>query len=496
MRLGSRITYGDVTANLPAHISALDLAAEVRAGRCSAREAAEHFIARVSAYDDAVRSIVWRDDQATIDAADAVDHARAAGDDLAPFAGVPITVKDTFSIVGQPNTMASLARDESPAEETDLLPAAAFGAGFIQLGRAASPELAMTTSCESERWGITRNPWSLEHSPGGSSGGPAAAVAAGLVPVALASDGGGSIRVPAAFCGVVGLKPSRGLLPQRIAGWEGGAVEGAVTRTIADTAAIYSALARPDAFGWSRSATQPDYTAILSQPLRPLRIGLVTTAFDPSIPVDPACGAAAREVADLLASRGHRVVEIDPIPAMAAVMDIYPRTIIPAWLTLTQLDHPERLQPYIQRTIELGRGIDATRYLAEANRFKLLARDIATYLFSDLDLVITPTTATRVPRIGVVWNELRAHAPSRECATYEQTLAFTTVPSVIGSPALTVPTHRDADGLPLGVQLVGPQLADGLLLQVGQLLETATAWTDRRPSVPERPAPTDRQPIT
>lgn len=453
-------------------------------------------MARVSAHDNAVRSIVWRDDQATLDAADAVDRARAAGDNLAPFAGVPITVKDTFSIVGQPNTMASLARDESPAQETDLLPAAAFAAGFIQLGRAATPELAMTTSCESERWGITRNPWSLEHSPGGSSGGPAAAVAAGLVPAALASDGGGSIRVPAAFCGVVGLKPSRGLLPQRIAGWEGGAVEGVVTRTIADTAAIYSTLGWPDAFAWSRSAVRPDYSATLREPLRPLRIGLVTTAFDPSIPVDPACGAAAREVADLLASQGHRVIDIDPIPAMAEVMDIYPRTIIPTWLTLTQLDHPERSQAYIQRTIELGRGIDATHYLAEANRFKLLARDITTYLFSDLDLVITPTTATRVPRIGVVWDELRAKAPSRECATYEQTLAFTTVPSVIGSPALTVPTHSDADGLPLGVQLVGPQLGEGLLLQVGQLLETSTGWAARRPPIPEHLAPIDRQPLT
>lgn len=459
------------------------MAARIRAGSCSAREVAEHFLARVAAYDDKLRSIVWRDDEATLAAADAVDRVRMAGDDLPPFAGVPITVKDTFAVAGQPHTMASLARDETPATETDLLPAAAFAAGFVQLGRAATPELAMTTSCESERWGATHNPWSAEHSPGGSSGGPAAAVAAGIVPVALASDGGGSIRVPAAFCGVVGLKPSRGLLPQRIAGWEGGAVEGVVTRTIADTAAIYSALARPDVFAWSRSAAQPDYTAMLRHPVQPLRVGLVTTAFDPRIPVDSGCAAAAREVADLLAGQGHQVVEIDPIPAMAEVMDIYPRTIIPAWLTLTELDHPERLQAYIRRTIELGRGIDATSYLVEANRFKLLAREIATHLFSGHDLVITPTTATRVPRIGVVWNELRAKAPSRECAIYEQTLAFTTVPSVIGSPALTVPTHTDTDGLPLGVQLIGPQFSEGLLLQVGQLLETATAWPDRRPPI-------------
>lgn len=156
--------------------------------------------------------------------------------------------------------------------------------------------------------------------------------------------------------------------------------------------------------------------------------------------MDPACADAARDVARKLQEAGHEVVELAPIPAMAEVMDIYPRTIIPAWLSLTHLDHPEKLQPYIQRTIERGRGIDATTYLAEARLFKLRAREIAQFLFSDYDLIITPTAATRVPRIGVVWDELRAKAPSRECAVYEQCLAFTTVPSVIGSPAISLPT--------------------------------------------------------
>ncbi|MCD5311838.1 amidase [Kineosporia babensis] len=460
------------------HISAAALAAGIRRGTWTAREVAEHFLARVDALDPALNSIVWRDDEATLQAADRIDAEGPRG----LFAGVPLTIKDTFAVEGQPHTLGSHARDLTPAPQSDLLVQAAQKAGFVQLGRAATPELAMTTSCESERYGITRNPWNVERSPGGSSGGSAAAVAAGLVPVALGSDGGGSIRLPAAFCGVVGLKPTRGLLPQRIAGWEGGSTEGFLTRTIADTAAVYEAMAQQrDEFAWSLAPEPEGFTQGLAARPDPLRIGLITTAFDPGIPVDAACAEAATDVARTLQQAGHEIVELNPIAAMAEVMDIYPRTIIPAWLTQTPLDHPERLQAYIRRTIERGRQIDAGTYLAEARRFKLLAREISQYLFGDLDLIVTPTAATRVPGIGVVWNELREKAPSRDCQVYEQCLAFTTVPSVIGSPAISLPTHVDADGLPVGVQLIGRQFSETLLLQTGQLLEQAYAWPTRKP---------------
>jgi amidase len=368
---------------------------------------------------------------------------------------------------------------------------------MVQLGRAASPELGMTTSCESDRWGITRNPWDLSRSPGGSSGGSAAAVAAGLVPVALGSDGGGSIRVPAAYCGVIGLKPSRGLLPTRVQGWAGGAVDGALTRSIADTAAVYTQLARPDRYAWSRqSQAAPDYSQALEAPTPRVRVGLITRALDPAIPVDPACAAAAEEVADRLRADGHDVVALDPSEAMAEVMDIYPRTIIPAWLGLEPAPRPELLPAHVRRSLERGRHIDAASYLREVLLFQRLAREILHFLFDSVDVVVTPTTATRVPAIGQVRAELLADGPSRRCPTYEQTLAFTTVPSVIGSPAVSLPTHLDDDGLPVGVQLIAEPFAESLLLQLGRDLETSYGWLDRCPPTPPTAAPASTPPPT
>jgi amidase len=462
-------------------MSVVDTADRIRSGRESARAVAERALARADAVDPAVRSLVWRDDDATLAAADAVDRARDAGANLPAFAGVPLTVKDTFSVTGQPWTRGSLAIDETPAAATDLLPAAAFAAGFVQLGRAATPELAMTTSCESPRSGTTHNPWDLGRSPGGSSGGSAVAVAAGIVPVALGSDGGGSLRIPAAFCGLVGLKPGRGLLPQRVQGWEGGATEGVVTWTVRDTAAVVGRLAAPDRLAWSRGPVAPDYLARLDDAPAPLRVGVLTRSYDARIVVDAACVAAVEDVAAVLRAHGHTVVPLRAPDEGAELMDLYPDVVIPAWLRQTPLDHPERLQPYIHRVMARADAIGAADYVAAAVRMRTLARATTAALFDDVDVVLSPTTATRVPALGVVLDELTRQAPSRESVVYERTLAFTTVPSVLGTPALTQPPHRAPGGLPRGTQLVAPQGGEELLLRLGQVLERHYAWDRRRP---------------
>lgn len=463
-------------------VSATDLAAHIRAGDFTATEVAEYFLQRVTTLDPGLNSIVWRDDDSYRAAARNTDERIRRGEALPPFAGVPITIKDLFNVAGQPNPKGSNAVSESPVEQSDLLIDLIFDAGFLQLGRSASPELAMTTSAESTKWGITRNPWNPDYSPGGSSGGSAAAVAAGLVPAAAGSDGGGSIRVPAAFCGVIGLKPSRGLLPQRVDGWEGGAVEGVITRTIADTAAIYQELARPDPYAWAPQLhARVNYVRDLGQETPNLKIGLLTTAYDPRIQVDGQCSAAAEDVARTLERLGHEIVPIEPIPAMAEVMNLYAREIIPAWLQLTELQDPSALQPYLQRHLENGRGISAERYLRAATSFKLRAREITQALFGAVDVVLSPTAATLVPRIGVVLDELNENAPLGVSPVYEQTLAFTTVPSVIGSPAISLPTHEDSNGLPLGTQFVGRPFAEPQLLQLGRDLERSYRWNERRP---------------
>lgn len=461
-----------------------DTARAVRRGRASAREVAEAAISRADRIDPQIRSLVWRDDPATLRAADALDARADRGEALPALAGVPVTVKDTFAIEGQPHARGSDAVGDEPATTTDLLPAAAFAAGCVQLGRSATPELAMTTSCESPRSGTTHNPWDLAHSPGGSSGGSAAAVSAGIVPASIASDGGGSLRVPAAFCGLVGLKPGRGVLPQRVQGWEGGATEGVITRTIRDTALMLRALSAPDRFGWAPPRTAPlDVVAELDAAPEPLRIGLLTEAFDPRIPVDAEAAAAAEDAAAALRAAGHEIVPVTAPEDAAELMDIYPRSIIPAWLQQTPLAHPERLQPYIRRVMAQADGLTAADYVREAILMRTLARRVGERLFVDVDIVLSPTSAARVPRIGVVLAELTANAPSRDSAVYEQTLAFTTIPSMLGLPALTVPTHLDAHGLPLGTQLIGPQHSDALLLRVGRVMENHHEWESRSPAV-------------
>jgi len=396
---------------------------------------------------------------------------------------VPVTIKDTFDVAGQPNRSASAAISDAPVETSALLVEEAFRAGCVQVGRSASPELAMTTSCESPLYGITRNPWNLRHSPGGSSGGSAAAVAAGIVPAALASDGGGSLRVPAAFCGLVGLKPGRGTLPQRVQGWEGGSTEGVVTRTIRDTAIFIRELSTPDRFGWASPRTdRVDSLSRLEDAPSGLRVAILTESFDPRIPVDAECVSAVEDTAEVLRGLGHTVTAIAAPGEGAELMDIYPRSIIPAWLQQLRFDDVDKLQPYIRRVMAQAEKLTAADYVREAILTRTLAREVTQALFADHDLVITPTTATRVPEVGVVLDELTANAPSRDSAVYEQTLAFTTVPSMIGVPALTVPAHVDSDGLPLGTQIIGPQHAEALLLRVGRSLERHYRWDERVPA--------------
>lgn len=476
-----------VPENHPLHNSVASLAEQVRTRRVSAVSVVEHTLATIDGADAAIRSVVWRDDEAALASAARLDRRLAEADGsstdrspIPPLAGVPMTVKDLFAVEGQPYSRSSLAYDDAPATTTDLPVAAALAAGLIQVGRAAAPELGMTTSCESDRWGITRNPWNLEHSPGGSSGGSAASVAAGLVPVAIASDGGGSIRVPAAFCGVVGLKPTRGLVPSRLQGWAGGASAGAITRTVADAALVHDHLTRRDPHAWStrpasgrRAAGGNDLTAALERPTPRLRIGVLTEAFDPAIEVDEACSAVVRDLAERLRAAGHEIVEVHPSDATAAVMDIYPATIIPTWLALDPPSRPERLPAHVQRHLAHAAGIDATTYVREVNRFETLAREITTDYFDRVDVLLTPTTATRVPRIGEIRSELiQSGGPlGRACPRYEQTLAFTTVASVIGSPALSVPAGLDDGGLPLAVQIIGRQHADDVVLQLGRDVE-------------------------
>ena len=228
----------------------------LRNRQVSAVETAEFFLDRVDALNPQVNAIVWMDREDVLRRAAASDARIASGEPIRPFEGVPIPIKDLTPVKGQPSTISSMAVGLEPAEENEVTVDIIEDAGFVLFGRSNSPEFGPLTVSENQRWGKTRNPWNLDFTSGGSSGGATAAVAAGMAPIAHASDGGGSIRVPSSATGLVGLKPSRGRVPNDVRGWEQSVTEGAVARTIGDAAAMLDVLAKSEPLGWY-SAPEP-----------------------------------------------------------------------------------------------------------------------------------------------------------------------------------------------------------------------------------------------
>src|SRR5882762_2068362 len=255
--------------------SVLQLAEALRARELSAVELLDACLAAVDQLNPELNAVIWRNDEQARGAAAEADRRLAEGDE-APFLGIPIPIKDLTPVAGWPVTFGSHGAPEGPSRESELVVDLLAQAGFVLCGRTNTPEFGPITVAENLRYGISRNPWDPTRSPGGSSGGAAAAVAAGMFPIAHANDGGGSIRIPAAYCGLVGLKPSRGRVPRLAQSWLGGVVEGAVTHTVADTAAILDVLSGPDRDAWY-NAPEPDRPFLEEAGRDParLRIGLM-----------------------------------------------------------------------------------------------------------------------------------------------------------------------------------------------------------------------------
>ena len=261
--------------------SARALAAAIRAKEVSPLEVLDATLARVDEVNDRLNAVIWRDDDAArararqaTDALTTVD-----GTELPPFHGVPLPVKDLTPVAGWPVTYGSWGAPEGVSDESEMVVDAFERAGFVLTARTNTPEFGPITAAENVRYGITRNPWNLDRTPGGSSGGAGAATASGMFTVAHANDGGGSIRIPASCCGLVGLKVSRGRVPALAMAWEGGAVEGVVTRDVADTAAILDVICGPDRGQWynAPAPARPFLDEVGADP-GPLRVGLVEAA--------------------------------------------------------------------------------------------------------------------------------------------------------------------------------------------------------------------------
>jgi amidase len=345
-----------------------------------------------------------------------------------------------------------------------------------------SPEFGTVSYTESEAHGVTRNPWDLERTPGGSSGGAGAAVASGMAPIAHASDGGGSIRIPASCNGLVGLKPSRNRVPNGVNELEGFATSGVVTRTVAETAAVLDVIGRPDPLGWY-NAPPPDgpwSMAAREEPGR-LRIGFTTTP-PVDVPMDDACIEAVRRTADALAGLGHDVEEAElSLPDADAFVEAFGIVwnVGSAGVPLEDWDAIEPLNAALRRA---GQSTDSVSYVEAVMRTQLLARPLMAHFVDGLDVLVTPTMAVEPPPCGSVWVGCDVE-PMLGLMNCFPMAVFTSVWNVTGLPALSLPLHEAPSGLPVGVQFVAGPWREDVLLQLGTTLEQAMPWKDRRPAI-------------
>ncbi|WP_312178511.1 amidase [Arthrobacter sp.] len=458
--------------------SATSLAAAIRSRTLSPVEVVDTYLARIDDVNPLINAVVWRNDEEVRAAARKAERQVLAGEELGPFHGVPIPIKDLSDVAGQPNTHSSLAIGDTPRTTSSLSVQKLQEAGFLLMGRTNSPELGPLTVAENARHGNTRNPWNPDYTPGGSSGGAAAAVAAGMAPIAHASDGGGSIRVPSSACGLVGLKPSRGRVPQEVSGWEHSTVEGAITRTVADAAGILDAMSAQDRLAWysAPAPARPFASEVGADPGR-LRIGMLLQA-PTGLPVDPACAEAAHMLGTALEAAGHEVFEAAPVLFSREAIDAF-QIIISASVWATPFDDASKVDPYISHRIAQAEGFHAGLYARAAALLQLESRRVVAQWGKDYDVLLTPTMATTTPRVGVVLDEAN-NDPSGPRLTELRMISFTSFCNMAGLPAVSLPVHTDRNGLPVGAQLVGAPFDEARLIALAAQAEEHFRWQDRR----------------
>ncbi len=461
--------------------SALDLAAALRARELSATELLDACLAAVDARNPELNAVIWRDDEAVRAAAAAVDARLAAGEE-APFLGVPIPIKDLTAVAGWPLTYGSHGAPEGPSEESELIVESLLAAGFVLCGRTNTPEFGPITVAENDRYGASRNPWDPSRSPGGSSGGAGAAVAGGMFPIAHANDGGGSIRIPAAYCGLVGLKSSRARVPRRAQDWMGAVVEGVVTRTVADAAAVLDVTAGPDPLAWNNAIPpeRPFAEEVGAAPGR-LRIGLMAEA-PLGLPTAPDCVDAARDAAALLEELGHEVVEVE-VPTISA--ELVPAFTTMAAAGLAAYDGVDwaKVEPHNRHSHKAAsEEISSYDYVVAAQTLERLSRRDVARWGRDFDVMLTPTSAILPPLAGAV---LEAQHAAPEAATFETvaSVCFAAFGNVTGLPAISLPLHWTDEGLPVGTMLTGAPFDEATLIRLGAQLEEARPWAARVPAM-------------
>ena len=465
-------------------LDASGLAELVRRGELGPAELLERAIGRIERLNPVINAVTLRH----------YDLARAslAGlDRNAPFAGVPFLLKDLWvAMEGTEVTNGSRFFAGLRYDYEGELVRRFRRAGLVILGKTASPELGLTTTTESLQNGDVHNPWKLGRVAGGSSGGSAAAVAAGMVPIAHASDGGGSIRIPASCCGLLGLKPSRGLVPfpiRRYSGWGGLSTHFAVTRSARDAARLLDAVAGPEAGAAALAAPPPGtYLAATREgSSRPLRIARLRAPLQ-GTPVDPACEQAVDEAAALCRELGHEVIDATPRIDAKAYLDAFGVILAVQTLASIRTREAQLGRPCTEADVETvtwyiaqsALKIDAITYARACDTLDETARQSAAF-FESWDLLLSPTLASPPLPLGVL--DLSPKNFQEYAIAVTQFSPYASLANVTGQPAISVPLHMSAEGLPVGVMFLGRYAADATLLGLAADLERLRPWTDRRP---------------
>lgn len=458
----------------------------VRRGQVTTLELLETAITRAEAVNPKINAVIYR----------AYDQARTAArsftSDSQPFAGVPLLLKDiTGYCAGMPTRSASSFLPDTPATDDSYIVARLRRAGFIPFAKTNVPEFGLPPVTESKLYGPARNPWDVNRTPGGSSGGSAAAVAAGVVPVAHASDGGGSIRIPAACCGLVGLKPTRGrnsLGPEIGDLMNGLVTEGVVSRTVRDTA---SALDATSGYmpGDPYAAPPParPFLAEVSAKPRPLRIAFTTQAPYGAI-LDPAIAAATEATAKLCEQLGHQVTEagfdIEAHNVGRSFLTLYGtglvRTIDAAAKATGREPQPTEFEAMTWNFYERGRKVTGSQYLAAVAHLQNVARSFAGF-FETYDVWLTPTLGALPLPVGLInFNAPDAKFTDPRIAGF---VLYNSVYNLSGQPAITLPLQQSKDGLPIGMLFGARYAEESTLLQLAGQLEESCPWSGRRPKL-------------
>ena len=459
--------------------SAVEIAESVRRGERSAVEVLDACLAAVAGIDD-LNAFVHLDPEGARRSAEAVDAAVAGGQDPGPLAGVPFGVKDLEDCAGMPTSHGSLLFKGREARAEDSIHVARLrAAGAVPIGKTAAPEFGTLSFTKTKAWGVTRNPWDPARTPGGSSGGSAAAVAAGAVPFATASDGGGSTRIPASFAGLVGFKPSHGRIPHPGPSASETAVFGALTTTVVDAARHLDVVAGPDDRDrWSLPAPDVRYEEAIES-LAVLGLRARWTSDLGFAAVDPEVESVTRSAAEALADAAGLMVDEDPVSLTDPVRTWLSSGALDLWLSIEEDMWPsgaDDLTRYSAMSLRQTEEYPLRHYARALRRRQVLQDDVAR-LFREVDVLLLPTTA--VPAFaaeGPPPDTIAGQPAGPAMAT-----PFTMLANLCWNPAVSLPAGTSAEGLPIGLQVVGRRHADEVVLRLARIFEACRPWPRTAP---------------